>query len=80
MPGVRSSAFPDFQLPTAHAQPGRRPPGKLRVVRHDDHGGAVGMDTVRIRDRYDDTSELPDADFVVDSHAALRELLAPAPE
>jgi FMN phosphatase YigB (HAD superfamily)/predicted kinase len=33
---------------------------------------AVGMSTVRIRTQYDDLSDLPDADTVVDSHAELR--------
>jgi putative hydrolase of the HAD superfamily len=36
---------------------------------------ALGMTTIRIRARYDDTSSLDDADFVVDSHDALRDLL-----
>ena len=36
---------------------------------------ALGMRSVRIRARHDDTSELPEADFVVDSHAELRALL-----
>ncbi len=36
---------------------------------------AVGMRTVRIRDRHDDNGSLPEADFVVDDHAALRALL-----
>jgi putative hydrolase of the HAD superfamily len=38
---------------------------------------ALGMTTIRIRARYDDTSSLDDADFVVDSHAELRSLMAP---
>jgi len=38
---------------------------------------AFGMRPVRLRARNDDTSELPEADFVVDSHAELRALLAP---
>jgi hypothetical protein len=33
------------------------------------------MRSVRIWARYDDTSSLPDADFVVASHADLRDLL-----
>jgi putative hydrolase of the HAD superfamily len=36
---------------------------------------ALGMTTVRIRDRFDDDSELPEADRVVSSHAALAALL-----
>jgi len=32
---------------------------------------ALGLRTVRIRARHDDASELPEADFVVDSHAQL---------
>jgi len=36
---------------------------------------ALGMTSVRIRSRYDDLSDLPDADFVVDSHAELETLL-----
>ena len=36
---------------------------------------ALGMRSVRIRARHDDTSELPDADHVVDSHAELAALL-----
>jgi FMN phosphatase YigB (HAD superfamily) len=35
---------------------------------------ALGMGAVRIRTRHDDTSDLPEADFVVGSHAELREL------
>jgi putative hydrolase of the HAD superfamily len=47
-------------------------------LRHTDILGArqIGMASVRIRARYDDQSPLPEADFVVDSHAELRELLA----
>jgi len=46
-------------------------------LRRTDIAGArsLVMRSVRIRARYDDTSPLPDADFVVDSHAALRTLL-----
>lgn len=36
---------------------------------------AIGMRTVRIRDRYDDTGEGDDADHVVANHAELREAL-----
>ncbi len=36
---------------------------------------AAGMDTVRIRDHYDDRSELPEADAVADSHGHLLEIL-----
>jgi FMN phosphatase YigB (HAD superfamily) len=38
---------------------------------------ALGMGSVRIRDRHDDGSELPEADHVVDSHAELCALLCP---
>jgi putative hydrolase of the HAD superfamily len=46
-------------------------------LRRTDVAGARSllMRSVRIRDRYDDQSPLPDADFVVDSHAELRALL-----
>jgi putative hydrolase of the HAD superfamily len=36
---------------------------------------AIGMRSVRIRDRYDDTGEGDDADFVVTSHTELRKAL-----
>jgi putative hydrolase of the HAD superfamily len=36
---------------------------------------ALGMTTVRIRDRHDDEADLPDGDHVVDSHAELAALL-----
>ncbi len=39
---------------------------------------ALGMGSVRILDRHDDASDLPDADFVVRSHGELRELLTGA--
>jgi len=46
-------------------------------LRRTDVAGArgVGMRTLRIRDRYDDESEHPEADLVADSHAHLLELL-----
>jgi FMN phosphatase YigB (HAD superfamily) len=46
-------------------------------LRHTDVAGArsLAMRSVRIRARYDDTSTLADADFVVASHADLRDLL-----
>ncbi len=46
-------------------------------LRRTDVAGArsLGMRSVRIRARYDDTTELPEGDFVVDSHSALRDLL-----
>ncbi len=46
-------------------------------LRRTDIAGArdLGMRTVRIRDHYDDQSEHPDADHVVDSHAHLQQLL-----
>lgn len=36
---------------------------------------AMGMATIRIRDHYDDCSEHPDADIVVDNHVELRRIL-----
>ncbi len=46
-------------------------------LRRTDIAGAreLGMRTVRIRHRYDDPTDLPEADAVADSHAHLRELL-----
>jgi len=46
-------------------------------LRHTDVAGArgLGMRSVRIRDRHDDEEPLPEADFVVSSHAELRALL-----
>jgi len=38
-------------------------------------GRAVGMQTVRIRDRYDDTGDGDDADYVITSHTELRAAL-----
>jgi putative hydrolase of the HAD superfamily len=59
---------------------GAEPAAALHVgdLRRTDIAGArsLGMRTVRIRDHYDDASELPEADHVADSHAHLRELLA----
>jgi putative hydrolase of the HAD superfamily len=42
-------------------------------LRANDIGGArkIGMTTVRIRAHHDDTSALPDADFIADDHRAL---------
>jgi putative hydrolase of the HAD superfamily len=40
----------------------------------------VGMHSIRITDRYDDPSDLPDADAVVNGHAELRDLLLGPPE
>jgi putative hydrolase of the HAD superfamily len=47
-------------------------------LRRTDVAGArgIGMSSARIRDQHDDTSELPEADFVVADHAELRALLA----
>jgi putative hydrolase of the HAD superfamily len=36
---------------------------------------AIGMQTIRIRSKHDDSSEWPDADHVVDTHEALAKLL-----
>ena len=46
-------------------------------LRRTDVAGArgVGMTTARIRARHDDLSGLPDADYVVGSHAELQSLL-----
>ena len=41
---------------------------------------ALGMGTIRIRTQHDDTSDLPDADAVVDSHSELRTTLLLRPE
>jgi FMN phosphatase YigB (HAD superfamily)/predicted kinase len=38
-------------------------------------GRAIGMGTIRIRTQHDDTSDLPEADTVVDSHSELRTTL-----
>jgi putative hydrolase of the HAD superfamily len=56
------------------------PPEKALHVgdlRRTDVAGArdLAMRSVRIRASHDDLSPLPDADFVVDSHAVLRRLL-----
>lgn len=47
-------------------------------LRRTDVAGAreLGMKSVRLREPHDDRSDLPEADFVVDSHAELRALLA----
>jgi putative hydrolase of the HAD superfamily len=59
---------------------GVEPPRALHVgdLRRTDVAGAraVGMAAIRIRELHDDATELPEADFVVDSHAELRTLLA----
>lgn len=49
-------------------------------LRHTDVAGAraLGMESIRITARHDDTSALPEADFVVGSHAELRGLLCSA--
>jgi FMN phosphatase YigB (HAD superfamily)/predicted kinase len=41
---------------------------------------AIGMSTIRIRTQHDDTSDLPEADKVVDSHSELRTTLLSRPE
>ncbi len=38
-------------------------------------GRSIGMQTVRITTRFDDTSSMPEADFVVANHTELRQLL-----
>jgi putative hydrolase of the HAD superfamily len=70
---------PDPKAFRAALEPlGVRPEHALHVgdLRRTDVAGArsLGMRSVRIRDRHDDTSPLPDADFVVSSHADLRAL------
>jgi putative hydrolase of the HAD superfamily len=63
----------------ALAAVGVRPQRALHVgdLRRTDVAGArsLAMRSVRIRARHDDDSPLPDADYVVDTHAALRALL-----
>jgi putative hydrolase of the HAD superfamily len=41
---------------------------------------AIGMSTIRIRTQHDDTSDLPEADKVVNSHSELRTTLLSRPE
>ncbi len=65
---------------TAALEPlGVSPEHALHVgdLRRTDVAGAraIGMQTVRIRDRYDDTGEADDADYVVTNHTELREAL-----
>jgi putative hydrolase of the HAD superfamily len=66
----------------ALAMLGADPSAALHVgdLRRTDVAGArgVGMASVRLRAIYDDPSALPDADFVVDEHAALATLLLTA--
>jgi putative hydrolase of the HAD superfamily len=63
---------------------GSDPAQSLHVgdLRRTDVAGArgVGMATVRLRSRNDDSTSLPDADRVADSHAHLRELLGLGPD
>ena len=71
---------PDPSLFHAALEPlGVEPKSAVHVgdLRRTDIAGArgVGMGTVRIRDRHDDTSECPEADAVVDSHADLLRVL-----
>ena len=58
---------------------GERPGEAVHVgdLKRTDVAGArnFGMATVRLRDRNDDSSTLPEADHVADSHAHLREIL-----
>jgi putative hydrolase of the HAD superfamily len=58
---------------------GAEPQSAVHVgdLRRTDVAGAraLGLRSVRIRARHDDTSELPEADFVVDPHTHLRALL-----
>jgi len=76
---------PDPATFTAALEPlGVAPEHALHVgdLRRTDVAGAraIGMQTVRIRDRYDDTSEGADADHVVTSHAELRAALGLTPQ
>jgi putative hydrolase of the HAD superfamily len=71
---------PDPRVFRAALEPlGVAPERALHVgdLRRTDVAGArgLGMTTVRIRDRHDDTSALPEADHVVDCHAELKALL-----
>ncbi len=58
---------------------GSRPAGAVHVgdLRSTDIAGAraVGMSSVRLRWRHDDSEDLPDGDAVADSHAHLLEIL-----
>jgi putative hydrolase of the HAD superfamily len=70
---------PDPKAFRAALEPlGVRPKDALHVgdLRRTDVAGArgLGMRSVRILDRHDDTTPLPEADFVVSSHAGLRAL------
>jgi putative hydrolase of the HAD superfamily len=72
---------PDRRVFRAALDPlGVDPQGALHVgdLRRTDVAGAraLGMRSVRIRELHDDASDLPDADFVVASHAELCALLA----
>jgi putative hydrolase of the HAD superfamily len=74
---------PDRRTFEAALRPlGVAPENALHVgdLRRTDVAGArgLGMTTVRIRARHDDTSALPEADFVVESHAELFALLGEA--
>jgi putative hydrolase of the HAD superfamily len=76
---------PDATTFTAALEPlGVSPEHALHVgdLRRTDVAGAraIGMQTVRIRDRYDDTSDDADADHVVASHAELRNALGLTPK
>jgi putative hydrolase of the HAD superfamily len=88
LPGLAVQVFSDevgFPKPDARAfraalRPlGVAPEDTLHVgdLRRTDVAGAraLGMTTVRIRDRHDDVTPLPEADHVVGSHAELAELL-----
>lgn len=71
---------PDPQMFRVALEPlGVSPERALHVggLRHTDVAGArnLAMRSIRMRPRYDDTSALPDADFVVASHADLRDIL-----
>ncbi|MBW2314251.1 MAG: AAA family ATPase [Deltaproteobacteria bacterium] len=71
---------PDARAFDAALRPlGAAPESGIHVgdLRRTDVAGAraFGMTSIRIRERYDDTDPLPDADHVVGSHAALRALL-----
>ena len=71
---------PDPRVFRAALEPlGVTPERALHVgdLRRTDVAGAraLGMSTVRIRDRHHDASDLPEADYVVQSHAELEKLL-----
>lgn len=72
--GARGGGGPGARATRAHRPTRRR---DLRLLRRTDVAGArsLAMRSVRIHARHDDRTPLPEADFVVSSHADLRALL-----